>query len=394
MKILLCHNFYRTFGGEDSAVIALKQTLQSKGVSVIFYSRDNKETSRYGLAQKLFLFPNIFFSLRTYRDIKKIATECKPDVAHIHNIFPLISPSIYSALKRAKVPIVQTIHNFRFLCPNGRFYSKGRICERCKNGNYIYAIVRKCYRSSYILSFLYAASIWLHRILGTFSKKVDKAICLSNFTASKLTERLFRPEKTVVISNFLKTDFASDCRLEKYAVFMGRLSEEKGLFTLIRAFEGTEKFGLKIIGDGPMEEKLKEYVRRREISNVELLGFVEGGKRFEILKKSMFSIVPSEWYENQPMAVLEAFAFGVPVIASKVGALEEMVEDGKNGLLFQMGNSNDLKDKIKHFIDNTGKRTRCSEYARHCAETKYSAETNYLKLLKIYKEVIEKNKQN
>jgi glycosyltransferase involved in cell wall biosynthesis len=394
MKILLCHNFYRKFGGEDSAVIALKQILESKGFSVVFYSRDNKETSRYSLAQKLFLFPNTFFSLRTYRDIKKIATEFKPDVAHIHNTFPLISPSIYSALKRAKIPIVQTIHNFRFLCPNGQFYSKGEICERCKNGNYISAIVRKCYRSSYILSFLYAASIWLHRILGTFSKKVDKALCLSDFTASKLTERLFCPGKTVVISNFLNADFTSDCHREKYAVFIGRLSKEKGLLTLIRAFEGIKEFNLKIMGDGPMAEQLKEYVRRNKISNVELLGFIDGGKRFEILKKAMFSIIPSEWYENQPMAVLEAFAFGVPVIASKIGSLEEIVEDGKNGLLFQMGNSNDLRDKIKHFIDNTGKRMICSEYARYCAETKYSAETNCSKLLKIYKEVIEKNKQN
>jgi len=388
MKILLCHNFYREFGGEDAIVTTLKRNLESGGFDVIFYTRDNKETLNYNLGQKLLLFLNTFFSPKTYRDIKKIVRKSQPDVAHVHNVFPLISPSIYFALKKMNIPIVQTAHNFRFLCPNGLFYSKGEVCERCKNGNYLNAIIRKCYRNSYVLSLLYAATIWLHRMLGTFTKKIDKVICLSDFSASKLAGTLFPSEKLTVIPNFLSTSFVSGCKPERYAVYMGRLSEEKGVFALIKAFEGIEGFNLKVIGDGALSEQLKQYVRNKGIKNIEFLGFIEGEKRFEILKKAMFCIFPSECYENFPMAVLECFGHKVPVIASDIGALKKLIENGKNGLLFDTGNVSDLRDKIRYFANNPGKRTKCAEYARCCAETKYGADANYEKLKNIYKEVI------
>lgn len=394
MKILLCHNLYKEAGGgENVAVASLKKLLENKGHRVALYVQNNNEIQEYSIWGKISFFPDAIFSWKTYKNIKRIIKTERPDVAHIHNTFPLISPSVYFVLREMEVPVIQTIHNFRFLCPNGYFYRSHQICERCKNGNYLNAVIRRCYRDSYPLSFLYAITIWLHRKLKTFRNKIDITICPSNFVASKLMERVVSTKKVVVLPYFVDVDLEPNYDFERKAVFLGRLCEEKGLFTLVEAFRGTKSIDLEIMGHGPLAEKLKDYVHENNIKNVKLLGFVKGKKRFEILSKAMFSIVPSEWYENLPISVLESFALGVPVVAARIGALAELVEDGKNGLLFEVGNSEDLRRRIRYLADNPDKTVEMGKYARYCVETKYNAEVHYEKLMQVYEKAIQEHKK-
>lgn len=390
MKILICHNYYQNRGGEGQAVFKEKELLESKKHRVILFSKDNQEIDNYTFIQETRLFCETVFSRSVYKKVIEIVKEEKPDIAHVHNVFPLISPSVYYALKKMNVPVVQTVHNYRFLCPNALFLNnKGEICERCKEGNFFNAVVGKCYRDNYLQTSGMAFVLCLHRKLKTFTNKIDIFISPSNFLKKKLIEGRIREEKVVVKPHFIKCgEIKPSYEFDNYAVYMGRLSREKGLFTLLRAWEGITGFTLKIMGDGAIRNELENFVIQKKIKNVEFLGFIGGPKRFGILKKAMFMIFPSEWYENFPYTIIESFACGTPVIASKIGAITELIKEGQNGSLFESGNSDDLAEKISYLHENSGKALRMGRYARKCVEEKYSAEKNYSKLMAIYKKVI------
>jgi len=390
MKILICHNFYQSRGGEAQTVFRDKELLEKKGHSVILFSRDNEEINNYGLIQKIKLFFGIFFSFKTWKKIKRIIERQRPDIAHVHNVFPLISPSIYCALKKMNVLVVQTVHNYRFLCSNGLFLNNdGKICERCKNGNVFNAVIRKCYRNSYLQTSGMAATLYLYRKLRTFTNKIDVLIAPSNFLRKKLIEGGIPKEKIVVKAHFIKCEeIKPSYEFDNYAVYMGRLSPEKGLFTLLRVWKELPNFTLMIMGDGPIRNELENFVIEEEIANVEFLGFIKGPKRFEILKKAMFMVFPSEWYESFGYAIIESLACGTPVIASRIGGLEELIEEGKNGLLFEPGNIEDLRKKILYFIENPKLIIDMRRYAREIAEKKYSSEVGYKNLMQIHNRLL------
>ena len=390
LKILICHNFYQSRGGEAQTVFRDKKLLEKKGHSVILFSRDNKEINNYGLIQKVKLFFDIPFSFTTCREIKRIVERQKPDIAHIHNVFPLITPSVYYALKRMDVPIVQTVHNYRFLCPNALFLNnEGKICERCKGGNFFNAIVGKCYRNSYLQTFGMAFTLWLHNKLRTFINKIDVFISPSNFLKNKLIEGGIPKEKIVVKAHLIECEeIKPSYDFDNYAVYMGRLSREKGLFTLLKAWKGVPSFTLRIMGDGSIRNELENFVVQKEIANVEFLGFIKGPKRFGVLRKAMFMIFPSEWYETFGYALVESFACGTPVIASKIGAMTELIKEGKNGLLFEPGNIEDLRKKILYLIENPKLIIPMRHYARKITEEKYSSEVGYKNLMQIYDRVL------
>jgi len=392
MKILLCHNFYQSRGGEAQAVLAEKELLEKKGHDVIFFSRDNKEINKYGFFQKIYLFFNSLFSLKTYREVKKIIEKEKPNIVHIHNVFPLISPSVYYAAKSCGVPVVQTVHNYRFLCPNGLFLNnKSEICEKCKKSNYFHAVIRKCYRNSYVQSFLMAITIFVHRQIGTFEKKTDVFIAPSRFLKKKLVEGGFPENKIVVKPNFIDIENMKKSESEDYILYMGRLSREKGLFTLLKAFKSISQSTLKIMGEGPLRTDMEKFIREEGISNVQFLGFINGKKRFEILGKAKILVIPSECYENMPFVALESFACGVPVVVSNIGGLFELIENEKTGLLFEMGNAIDLRNKIEKLISNRKLLEQMRYNARKCAEEKYSEEIVYKKIIEVYKKLARDN---
>jgi len=386
MKILLIHNQYQIRGGEEHNVKQIKELLEEKGHSVILYMLDNLGINSFSLWQRLFLPLRILFSFKSYREVINLIKNRAPDIAHIHNIFPLISPSIYYALKRINVPVVQTVHNYRLLCPNGLFLNnEGKICEKCKRGNFFNAVIGKCYRNSYIQTFGMAFTLYLHRKLKTFTNKIDIFISPSNFLKKKLIEGGIPEEKIVIKPHFTKCkEIKPSYEFDNCAVYMGRLSREKGLFTLLKTWKEITDVTLKIMGNGPIRSELENFVIQKGVTNVEFLGFIKGPKRFEVLKKAMFTVFPSECYESFAYVVIESFACGVPVIASRIGAVAELIEDGITGFLFEPGNANDLSQKISMSIENKELLLKMRHNARKLAEELYSENIGYKNLMKVY----------
>ena len=393
MKILIVHNHYQQPGGEQMAVEAQVSLLRERGHSVILYMRNNAEIERYGLWQKVIFFPKTIFSRRTYREIRALVMRERPDVAHVHNVFPLISPSVYWALKDSGVPVIQTVHNFRFLCPNALFYTHGRICERCKYGNTLHAVRWKCYRQSYILSTLYALTVGLHRRAGTFNL-IDQFIALTEFTAQKLVEsRLTTQDKISVLGNFLPDPLPAPGSFDKrepYVVYLGRLASEKGVEILLDAVTGLPDLRVKIAGDGPQTGVLQTIARQQGLQQVEFLGRVVGDEKWELLRNATAVVVPSVCYEAFPFAPLESMGVGTPVLASDLGSLLYVVEDGKSGLLFRAGDSQDLREKLAWLVQHPAEALKMGRYGRQSVEVRYSASAHYEDLMRIYQEFVKR----
>lgn len=390
MKVLVIHNDYQQLGGETIAAKAQIDLLRANGIEVLTYWRDNREIIHYNLIDKVRFFANTIFSLRTYREIIDLVKKEKPDVAHVHNVFPLISPAVYWALKKTGVPIVQTIHNMRFLCPNGLFYTNNRICERCKYGNTLHAVRWKCYRGHYLLSALYATTIALHRRWHTLDL-IDQFIALTEFTAHKLVESgLTTVDKVTVLGHFLPEPLPSAGsfeRREPYITYIGRLSTEKGVAILLEAMVGLEKITLKVAGYGPQFHELKARAEQYNIP-VEFLGHVEGDVKWDLLRNSLATIVPSVCYETFSLATLESMAVGTAVIASRLGSLPYIIEDGTSGLLFQAGNSYDLQQRLRWLRDNPTAMLNMGRQCRVRVQERFSRAFYYSKLSDVYKALL------
>jgi len=390
MKILIVHNHYHQPGGEKVAVETQVSLLRERGHQVIRYTRHNAEIERYNLWQKAAFLPSTIFSRRTYRELRSLVAEERPDVAHVHNVFPLISPAVYRALRELGIPIVQTLHNFRFLCPNALFYTHGQICERCKLGNTFHAARLRCYRQSYILSSLYALSIGLHRRWGTFGM-IDRFIALTEFTARKLVEGgLTTQDKVSVLGNFLSEPLPDPASFEDkkpYVMYLGRLSPEKGVGVLLHALDGLPELQVKIAGHGPHGEILREMAHRHRKGQVEFLGHVAGEMKWRLLREAMGAVVPSLWYETFALAALESMAVATPVVASDLGSLPYVVEDGKSGLLFRPGDSEDLRHKLAWLMAQPEKALSMGRYGREMVSSRYASNIHYRRLLQIYTEV-------
>jgi glycosyltransferase involved in cell wall biosynthesis len=388
MRILFVHDFYRNFAGEDSVAVRERALLERYGESVLFYGKDNNETNTYNLLQKARFFPRTIFSGKTRTEVKNMVRKFRPDVAYIHNIFPLISPSLYHTLREESVPSVQNVGDFRWFCPSGVFYRDNHICEECKKGAYWNAVYHRCFRESYVLSGLYAASIGVNRKLKVLDK-IDGMICMTRFSREKLAEVGVKPERLFIKPNFIDpSDIAPSIGTGRYALFLGRLSKEKGLWTMVRAFEEVKELQLRIVGTGPLEEDLRRYIAERNLTNISLDGFLQGSEKVEIVRNGLFTIFPSEWYENFPIVILESFAAGKPIIASRLGSIGLIVEDRKGGLHFEPGNERDLAEKIRWLASNPQQIEKMGTYNRRLVETVYGPEENYNTLTSIFKKVI------
>jgi glycosyltransferase involved in cell wall biosynthesis len=389
MKILLVHNFYQQFGGEDAVALSERRLLEQHGHEVFFYSRHNDDLREYGLLNKIAFFPDTIFSTRTAQEIRKVVQEFKPDVAYIHNFLPLVSPSVHHVLHALKVPIIQVLHNFRPYCPNGLFYTQGAVCEKCKGGNYLHAIRNRCCKDSYMVSALYAATFAFNRAAGMVDK-IDAFVCLTEFARQKMVELGVPQSKLFVRPNFIETPPATQGPFTgngKYVLFLGRLSAEKGLWTLIRAFEPFKDVELRVLGTGPLERELRAYARDNKLHNIAFYGFRNGEDKWHLLRGCSFTVVPSEWYENFPVSVLEAYACGKPVVASNTGGLSYVVENGNTGLLFEPANVSDLRGKLEHLLARPAEAAEMGTRARHLVETKYSPRTCYESLVRIFHSV-------
>jgi glycosyltransferase involved in cell wall biosynthesis len=384
MKILFVHNYYQIAGGED-AVLKQEMDLLVDGHEVLKYSVSNDEISSF--INKALTLVRVPFSLKSYRQFKYFLKINKPDVVHIHNYFPLLSPSIFYACKKMKIPVVHTLHNYRAVCPTAILMYQGKINERCIGQSSWWTVKEKAYKNSYLGSFALASLVQLHKKIGTWQTKVDYFIALTQFARFKYIEAGWPENKIMVKPNFMADPFNGIKNIEKkggYALFVGRLSEEKGIDVLLDAWNHIS-LPLKLIGTGAFQETLEKNTQ----TNIEYLGLKDKNQVLELVRNASFIIMPSSWYEGFPMVLVEAFACGTPAVVSRLGSMEEIIEPGVTGLHFESGNPNDLAEKVNWMIDNPLKVSEMGCRARNEYLSKYTPEKNYKILMDIYQQAID-----
>ena len=389
MKILIVHNEYQNRGGEDCVVAAESRLLANAGHGVVRYGRTNHEIGHPSLIQAASLARNTIWSRDSHRAIQEVIARERPDVAHFHNTFPLISPSAYSACRDAGVPVVQTLHNYRLLCPRADLLRDGRPCEDCVGTWSSWpGVVHACYRESRAATSVVAAMLAVHRTLGTWQEKVDVYIALSEFARGKFLEGGLPESKIVVKGNFVEKSYPFESgrwAVGEYGLYVGRLALEKGLRQLLDAWKASGvSFPLRIVGDGPLRAQLELGRQNLNLSNVEFAGQLDHERTMDAVRQAHFLVLPSQCYEAFPMVIAEAYAYGVPVIAANHGAMAEMVEDGRTGLLFKPGNSQDLAAKIKWACIESAVLAEMGIAARAKFEREYTAESNLATLLGVY----------
>ena len=395
MKILMIHNHYRRQGGEDAVVETESRLLENHGHNVIEYSRSNEELAALSSTEKFaFMLKDSVWNRSAYLDVKQMVRKAKPDIAHVHNVFLQMSPSIYMALWEENIPIVQTIHNYRFFCPKATFFRDGNICEKCAAGNFLYSVFYKCWRGSAVQSFFLQRVLSYHRQQGTFSNLIDRYIALTEFTRRKFIARGFDAERISVKPNCVESPGAETIQpAGRYALFAGRLAEEKGIRTLLQAWKDLPQIPLKIVGDGELIAPAQKFIQEEHLQNVEIWGRVPNEELRSLMAGASFLVFPSEWYECFPVTIIEAFAAGLPVVAARLGAMEEIIQQEETGLCFEPGNATDLALKVKWAWEHPQEMTRLGKKAREEYENKYTPEKNYQALMKIYAATIGGYKQ-
>lgn len=379
-NVLIVHNYYRIPGGEDTVVLNEKHLLEQKGHNVTLYSRRNSDLDNFTLFKKFFIPFIAIFNPKTFWEIKKIINEKKIDIVHVHNTLVLISPSVYYAAFCCKIPVVQTIHNFRLLCPGATFYRDHHICEECiKHGQYC-AIKYKCYRNSRIQTSLCVISEKIHCLLGIY--KHLTYICLSEFNKQKMCAfNQIKKEQIFIKPNFIESNTPPIPfnRRKRQFVFAGRLDELKGIELLLKTWKKMGDFApqLVVCGVGPMELWCKKFVKNNNLYMIELKGFIANDKIKELMAESYALLLPSQWYEGFPMTMVEAFSVGTPVIGSDIGNVESYIIDGVNGYHFKHNSSDSLISTIKSFKNIVEK-----TYAFY--NSNFTSDLNYSILKKIY----------
>jgi glycosyltransferase involved in cell wall biosynthesis len=388
MKIIIAHNKYKQQGGEDVVFDQERALLERMGHDVQVYCRSNFEIDSYKGLQKLSLLKKAIWADDTYRDFTAMLQREKPDVVHIHNTWVMISPSIYHACKDAGVPVVQTFHNYRLMCPPGTFFRDGKACEECLHHGQLRSVVHGCYRKSRVITAAKALMLWVHRRKGTFAG-IDHYIALTKFSRNQFLRGGFPPEKLSVKPNFVYPDPGLCTDKADYAVFIGRLSPEKRVSTILNAWTVLKpRIEIFLVGGGPEAVQLQEEAARRGLTHVHFKGHLPREQAMTYMRRARFLIFSSEWYENFPVTIAEAFACGVPVIASRMGAMQEIVEDGRTGLHFVPGNAEDLAEKVDWAWNHPDQMRKMGLTARHEYETKYTAEKNYPMLMEAYQRAI------
>ena len=385
--VLMVHNYYQIPGGEDTVVANEKRMLEEHGHKVILYTRDNSELKEMGLFRKLLLPITTIFNPKTYFDVKQIIKKEKIDIVHVHNTLNLISPAVYYAAKAMKVPVVQTIHNFRMLCPGATFYRDGHICEDCVSKGLKCAVKHKCYRGSRLQTLICVISTKFHRMTGIYGK--INYICLTEFNKNKLLElKQVREDRVFVKPNFVESvgEFVPEEERENQFIFAGRLDKLKGIDILLKAWKEMGENAPKLIvcGTGPMEEWCKDYVQKNRL-NVEMRGFVPNEETRKLIGKSKAMILPTQLYEGFPMSIAEAFSVGTPVLCSDLGNSGSIVQEELTGYKFDQTSEGKISDVIKRMLYTE----LSNEKIVGIFNEKYNIEINYKNLINIYKLNIE-----
>jgi glycosyltransferase involved in cell wall biosynthesis len=389
VKILLVHNFYRQYGGETAVFEAECRMLRAAGHSVITYTRDSKEIEGFGPLKRAALAPTAIWARDSHREIAALIASEAPEVAHFTNTFPLISPSAYYACRDARIPVVQSIHNYRLICPAATLWRDGAVCEECVDHSLMRSVQHACYQKSRPASAALAMALAVHRGCGSYAKLVDRYIALTEFARNKLIEGGLRAERISIKPNFLEPDPGVREGSGDYALFAGRLAEEKGVHTLLDAWKRLgPDVRLRIAGDGPLRDALAHRIDSEGITGATLLGSLPPEALMRELRGARMLVFPSEWYEGMPMVLLEAMACGVPALASRLGGMPEIIDDGRTGLLFQPGDCEDLAQQAAALWRDATRAAELGRAARAEYEGRYTRARNLEPLRAIYREAI------
>lgn len=388
MRILRVHNRYQERGGEDVCFDAEVELLRDFGedVSTLIVTNDDIPDKRSPL-ESIKLAASTVWSRFGYERVDAAIREHRPDVVHFDNTFPLLSPAAYTACRKHGVPVVQTLHNYRLLCPNAVLYRDGHTCEECLGKVApIPAIKHACYRDSRAQTGAVAAMITAHRMRGTWSRDVDRYITMTAFERNKFIQGGFPADRIVIKPHFVRSGPPPPANAERSGLlYVGRLTEPKGLLTLIKAWQKVPAIRLTIVGDGPMTEETEAAARQYPL--LDYVGRKSSDEILELMARAEMLVAPTQMYETFGRVAIEAFAQSTPVLAVNDGAIGEVVTDGVTGLHFRPGNVDDLSQRIRWAITHGAELREMGRNAREEYERRYTPETNYSELMDIYREV-------
>ena len=392
MKILAIHNFHRTGrpSGDDQVFKAETALLEAHGNEVIRYTVCNDDFDNAGAFGKLRNAFGMLWSGKNYRAVKQIIREKQPDVIHIHNFFPLLSPSVIYAAKRSGVPVVATLHDTRFICPCATSIRGTTLCNLCGDGHYLRMCKYRCFKGSGFQSFIVAMVFKYHRIRRSFYRQIDRYICLNDNQIKLLTDIGFDEKKIVKKYNFVKgaeagTTVKTENLPPRYAVYYGRIGEEKGIRFLMKAWNDLD-VPLVVMGTGPLADEFKRWADTKD--NVHFLGYTEHDRCLNIVKGAEFVVFPSVCYEGCSMVQIEAMSLGKAIVATDLGFSQESIKDGYNGMKFPLGDEKAFEDKVRELWDTPEKCVSMGSNAREEYRQKYMPEDNYKQLMSVYETVM------
>ncbi|MBI4215096.1 MAG: glycosyltransferase family 4 protein [Parcubacteria group bacterium] len=410
MKILQINKFFYPRRGAERYYFNLMELLKSKGHKVIPFSMqdDRNEPSEYAeyfvsrmelgdIAEKKFTagllnFGRMIYSREAKQKISRLLDETKPDIAHIHLIYHHISPSILGEIKKRGIPIVMTLHDYKLICPNYSLYTEGSVCERCRGNRFYNAVLHRCLKDSYLVSAAAMAEMYVHKAFQFYEKNIDRFIAPSQFVKTKMAEFGQDASKIEVAPHFIKVQ-SSKFKVQSYSskfksgylLYFGALSIEKGIDKFLEYFAKLDNpVELRIAGDGSLGEKIQNYIKEHQMTHVKLLGRLEDEALKAEIAGSLAVVVPSVSYETFGLAVLEAYQMGKPVLASRLGALPELVENGQTGYLFDMKEERSVLDVLRRAISNTEEMARMGENGHKLARDRYNEEEHYKRIMEIY----------
>ncbi|PKV76164.1 glycosyltransferase family 4 protein [Pontibacter ramchanderi] len=386
MRILTIHNFYKQAGGEDTVFHAEAALLEQYGHQVEKLTFSNKEVN--SLPEKLKAAVGVVYNAGSAKIVEQRIKAFGPDVIHVHNFFPLLSPAVFYVAHRLRIPVVMTLHNYRLVCPSALLYYKGKIQTENLHKTFPLGAIRdKVYRDSAVQTASVVLTTGIHKVLRTWERKVDKFIALTPGAARlfKDSSLKLRPEQLAVKPNFTEDLGIGTNQREEYMLYVGRLTPEKGIETLLRA-HAEQPFPLKIVGDGPLRALVEAHAAQNP--TLEYLGYLKRDDALELIKSAKGLIFSSEWLETFGMTIIEAFSTGTPVVAAKIGGAEQLVEHGINGLHYTPGNAAELAEKVQKLLTEPQLAADLGRAARQTYEDRYTPEVNYHQLVAIYQEAI------
>lgn len=401
MKILLADNYYYLRSGSERVFFNEMEMLRDYGHKVAPFSRHfvENEPSEYSrffaspieyenipVVKKIFTGIELIYSYECRTKFSELLNFFKPDVIHAHNIYGRLTTSIIDAAKKRQIPVVMTLHDCKIICPSYLMLLNGEICQRCKGKKFYHCLLTRCHKGSLGASLVYTVESYLNYFLKRYNW-IKYFICPSEAFLRKHTEAGIPEEKLVYIPNFIKIEnFEPNFSPGNYILFAGRVSKEKGVLTLLEAVKGLD-VPVRIVGNGPMKTEYETYAKGGKIDNVIFEGYRSDESLKMLFRNAAFVVFPSQCYENLPMTILEAFAYGKPVIGSAIGGIPEMVIEQETGLLFEPGNYQELRGKIEYLLSNSTMISQMGKRARKKVAEEFNAQLHYQKLMKVYERI-------